>query len=63
MSERLYTAWPPQSKSCKSSATSASAISVFTLLSDKSVSSCCKTTLPVSRSRGSRARFVVRDSS
>ena len=37
MSGRLYCLASTESKSCRSSATSASAISVFTLLSDKSV--------------------------
>ena len=47
MSGRLYCLASTESKSCKSSATSASAISVFTRLSDKSVKLVLQTTLPV----------------
>ena len=47
MSGRLYCLASTESKSCRSSATSASAISVFTLLSDKSVKLVLQTTLPV----------------
>ena len=55
MSGRLYCLASTESKSCWSSATSASAISVFTRLSDKFVKLVLQTTLPVlPRSRGSR---------
>ena len=47
MSGRLYCLASTESKSCRSSATSASAISVFTRLSDKSVKLVLQTTLPV----------------
>ena len=47
MSGRLYCLASTESKSCRSSATSASAISVFTLLPDKSVKLVLQTTLPV----------------
>ena len=46
MSGRLYCLASTESKSCWSSAASASAISVFTLLSDKSVKLVLQTTLP-----------------
>ena len=65
MSGRLYCLASTESKSCKSSATSASAISVFTRLSDKSVKLVLQTTLPVlpaiTRQPGF-LWFVVRDS-
>ena len=65
MSGRLYCLASTESKSCRSSATSASAISVFTLLSDKSVKLVLQTTLPVlpaiTRQPGF-LWFVVRDS-
>ena len=65
MSGRLYCLASTESKSCWSSATSASAISVFTLLSDKSVKLVLQTTLPVlpaiTRQPGF-LWFVVRDS-
>ena len=61
----LYCLASTESKSCLSSATSASAISVFTRLSDKSVKLVLQTTLPVlpaiTRQPGFRW-FVVRDS-
>ena len=47
MSGRLYCLASTESKSCWSSATSASAISVFTRLSDKFVKLVLQTTLPV----------------
>ena len=47
MSGRLYCLASTESKSCRSSVTSASAISVFTRLSDKSVKLVLQTTLPV----------------
>ena len=65
MSGRLYCLASTESKSCRSSATSASAISVFTLLSDKSVKLVLQTTLPVlpaiTRQPGF-LWFVVKDS-
>ena len=65
MSGRLYCLASTESKSCKSSATSASAISVFTRLSDKSVKLVLQTTLPVlpaiTRQPGF-LWFVVKDS-
>ena len=65
MSGRLYCLTSTESKSCSSSATSASAISVFTRLSDKSVKLVLQTTLPVlpAITRQPEFRwFVVRDS-
>ena len=65
MSGRLYCLASTESNSCSSSATSASAISVFTRLSDKSVKLVLQTTLPVlpaiTRQPGF-LWFVVRDS-
>ena len=65
MSGRLYCLASTESKSCWSSATSASAISVFTRLSDKSVKLVLQTALPVlpaiTRQPGF-LWFVVRDS-
>ena len=65
MSGRLYCLASTESKSCLSSATSASAISVFTRLSDKFVKLVLQTTLPVlpaiTRQPGF-LWFVVRDS-
>ena len=65
MSGRLYCLASTESKSCWSSATSASAISVFTRLSDKFVKLVLQTTLPVlpaiTRQPGF-LWFVVRDS-
>ena len=65
MSGRLYCLASTESKSCLSSATSASAISVFTRLLDKSVKLVLQTTLPVlpAITRQPEFRwFVVRDS-
>ena len=65
MSGRLYCLASTESNSCWSSATSASAISVFTLLSDKFVKLVLQTTLPVlpaiTRQPGF-LWFVVKDS-
>ena len=65
MSGRLHCLASTESNSCSSSATSASAISVFTRLSDKSVKLVLQTTLPVlpaiTRQPGF-VWFVVRDS-
>ena len=65
MSGRLYCLASTESNSCSSSATSASAISVFTLLSDKFVKLVLQTTLPVlpaiTRQPGF-VWFVVKDS-
>ena len=55
----------PELKSCRSSATSASAISIFTLLSNKSVKLVLQTTLPVlpaSTRQPGFLWFVVKDS-
>ena len=57
MSGRLYCLASTESNSCMSSVTSASAISVFTWLSDKSVKLVCRPRCPCCPSRGSRGSF------